>query len=111
MDLIRNLPPYHGHSVIMVVIDRFSNPAHFGTLPNNFSACQAVELFTTMICKLASKDIISDGDPILFDKFRKTLFQIHETKLRMSTAYHLQTDNQREVLNVFSSIYALCTTN
>lgn len=32
-------------------------------------------------------------------KFRKTLFQLNETRLRMSTAYHPQIDGQTEILN------------
>lgn len=36
MDFITNLPAYNGHTVIMVVVDRFSKSAHSGTLPANF---------------------------------------------------------------------------
>lgn len=45
MDFITNLPAYNGHSVIMVVVDRFSKSAHFGALPAKFSTYQVAELF------------------------------------------------------------------
>lgn len=46
----------------MVVIDRFSEAAHFGVLPTNLSTCKAAELFLNIICKLHSypKSIILD---------------------------------------------------
>lgn len=84
MDFITNLPAYHDHSVIMVVIDRFFKSSHFWTLPNNFSACQAAELFTTMICKRYGfrKSIISDRDSIFLSKFWKLYFNYVELNYR-----------------------------
>lgn len=82
--------------VIMVVVDRFSKAAHFGTLPHNFSAFKAAKLFTNMICHLHGypRSIISDRDPISLSHFWKSLSQLDGTKLRMRTAYHPQTDGQ-----------------
>lgn len=101
MDFIVSLPANQGHSVILVVIDRFSKAAHFGSLPTHFSAYKTAELFTHMVFKLHGypKSIISDRDPIFISKFWKTLFQLNGTKLRMSTAYHPQSDGQTEVMN------------
>lgn len=45
MDFIVSLPANQGHSVILVVIDRFSKAAHFGSLLRIFSI-QNGELFT-----------------------------------------------------------------
>lgn len=52
LDFIVLLPSYDGHTVISVVVVRFSKAAHFGTLPPKFSAFKAMELFTNMICHL-----------------------------------------------------------
>lgn len=84
MDFITHLPAYNGHTVIMVVIDRFSKPAHFGILPATFLAYQVAELFSKIICKLHGypESIICDCDPIFMSKFWKTLFQLNGTKHR-----------------------------
>lgn len=68
MDFITNLPASQGHTSVMVVVDRFSKAAHFQSLPHKFTASQAAELFTAMICKLHRylKSIIFDGDPIFY---------------------------------------------
>lgn len=62
---------YHGQTVIIVVSDRFSKVAHFGTLPHNFSACEATQLFTNLICELHcySRSIISYRYPYFWAIF------------------------------------------
>lgn len=98
MDFIVGLLAHQGQTVILVVIDRFFKASHFGTLPTHFTASKMAELFTQMICKLHGypNSIISHRDPIFFSKFWRTLLQLNGTKLRMSTAYHPQTDGQTE---------------
>lgn len=46
-----------------------------------------------------SKSIISDRDPIFISKSLQTLLQLNGTKIRMSTAYHPQTDKETEILD------------
>ncbi|MCI39221.1 protein FAR1-RELATED SEQUENCE 5-like, partial [Trifolium medium] len=38
LDFISGLPPSHGNTVILVVVDRFSKGAHFGALPSTYTA-------------------------------------------------------------------------
>ena len=54
------------------------------------------------------RSIIYDRDPLFVSRFWQTLFSLSGTKLRMSFAYHPQTDGQTEVANRVVEQY-LCT--
>lgn len=101
MDFIMGLPPSKGFTVIMVVVDRFSKAIHLGALATGFTAYKVAELFVSIVCKHHGlpKSIISDRDPIFISRFWKDLFTFSGTLLRMSSAYHPQTDGQTEVMN------------
>ena len=101
LDFITGIPPSQGFTVIMVVIDRFSKAAHFAALPPHHSAYKVAVVFLDSDCKLHGFpcSLVSDHDPIFISHFWRDLFKLSGTKLRMSTAYHPQTDEQTEVLN------------
>ncbi|GAU45976.1 hypothetical protein TSUD_401160 [Trifolium subterraneum] len=69
LDFITGLPSFQSFTVILVVVDRFSKAAHF------------------------------DMDPIFISSFWKQLFKLNGTQLRMSSAYHPQSDGQTEIVN------------
>jgi len=87
--------------MILVVVDKFSKAGHFGMLPTNFSSVKVAKLFASMVCKLHDipKSIIYDRDPVFMSNFWKELFQMSGTQLRMSLAYHPQSDGQIEAIN------------
>jgi hypothetical protein len=110
LDFIVRLPSFQTHTVILVVVDRLSKAAHFGSLPTHFTAAKVAELFATMVCKLHGmpKSIVSDRDPIFLSHFWQELFRLSGTKLRMSTAYHPQSDGQTEIVNKVLQQYLRC---
>jgi transposase InsO family protein len=101
LDFITGLPPSHGCITILVVVDRFSKGAHFGALPPTYTAYKVAQLFLDMVCKHhgVPRSLVSDRDPIFISQFWRELFKLSGTQLRMSTAYHPETDGQTEVLN------------
>jgi len=100
-DFIIGLLSFRNHTIILVVVDRFSETVHFGTLSSNFTASQVAGLFACMICKLHGmpKRILSYRDPIFMSHFWQELFKLSGTKLHMITPYHPQGDGQTEVVN------------
>ncbi|PNX94328.1 Ty3/gypsy retrotransposon protein, partial [Trifolium pratense] len=110
LDFIVGLPSVQSHTVIFVVVDRLSKAAHFGSLPTHFTAIKVADLFAKMVCKLHGmpRSIVSDRDPIFLSQFWQELFKLSGTKLRMSTAYHPQSDGQTEIVNKVLQQYLRC---
>ena len=101
MDFIVGLPVYKGNTVILVVVDRFSKGIHLGMLPTGHTAHMVASLFLNIVVKLHGfpRSIVSDRDPLFISQFWRDLFSLSGTLLRLSSAYHPQSDGQTEVLN------------
>ena len=110
MDFIEGLPPSQGKNTIFVVIDRLSKSAHFLALTCPFSTKMVVEKFVEGVLKLHGmpRSIISDRDPIFISNFWREFFKLSNTQLKMSSAYHLQTNGQIEVINRYVKQYLCC---
>jgi hypothetical protein len=78
MDFITGIPPSHGYTVIMVVIDRLTKYSHFSPLKVDYNSKTVVETFMKTVVKLhgVPKSIISDRDKVFMSKFWKDLFQL-----------------------------------
>ncbi|GKD31962.1 ty3-gypsy retrotransposon protein [Tanacetum coccineum] len=77
MDFITGMPVFKGLMVILVVVDRFTKYAHFGTLPTSFNASKVAELYMDMVVKHHGfpKTIVSDRDPIFTEVVNRRLEQ------------------------------------
>jgi len=71
MDFIEGLPKSNGKSIILVVVDRLSKYAHFGSLAHPYKATIVEQLFLDTIFKLhgMSKMIFNDHDPTFTSHF------------------------------------------
>ena len=101
LDFIVGLPLHCGHSVILVIVDRFSKGLHLGSLPQHHTAAGVAKLFMEISGKLHGmpKSLVSDRDPLFLSHFWQELFKLSGTKLCMSSAYHPQSDGQTEAMN------------
>lgn len=110
LDFIEGLPKSAGYNSIMVVVDKFSKYAHFLPLAHPFIAFQIAQVFVNNIYKLHGmpQSIILDRDRIFISTLWRELFRLVDTQLRMSSAYHPQTDGQTERVNQCLETYLRC---
>lgn len=102
MDFIVGLPKTRSNfDSIMVVVDRLTKIAHFIPTVTTVTAYGVAELFMREIFKHHGipREIISDRDRKFVSEFWTTLFKLCGTKIKLSTAYHPESDGQTERTN------------
>jgi len=101
MDFITNLPPSHAFDTLLVVVNCLSKQAHFIPTIKSLDASGLTQLFLSTIFKLHGlpSSIISDHDPVFTSLFWTELTLCLGIKLKLSTAYHPQSDGQMEHVN------------
>lgn len=102
MDFIVALPKTsRSHDAITVFVDKLSKQVHFCPSRTSDNATDVARLFFNQVFRLHGmpRSIVSDRDSRFTGKFWSELMTLLGTKLRLSTAFHLQTDGQTERAN------------
>src|SRR5260370_37990892 len=102
MDRITQLPvPTQGNDAIVVIVDKFSKMVHYAPTTTTCRADQVARIFFDTVVRLHGipKHIISDRDRRFTSKLWQGLWKVCGTQLKMSTAYHPQTNGQNERAN------------
>ena len=112
MDFVTSLPNTpRGHETIWVIVDRLTKSAHFIPINISFPVSQLAEIYIRDIVKLhgVPSSIVSDRDPRFTSRFWKSFQEALGSKLRLSAAYHPQTDGQSErTIQSFEGLLRVC---
>jgi hypothetical protein len=101
IDFVGPLPEERGKDMIMTMTDLMGADIRLAATHSSYSAAQiAVVLFDEWYCENGlMSNIISDRDPLFTADIWKALHKLTGVKLKMSTAYHPQTDGGSERTN------------
>jgi hypothetical protein len=83
IDFIKGLPKVNSHSVILMVVNRFSKSAHFLPLGHPYMATTIARVFFDSIVKLhgVPNSIVNDCDPAFTGRFWQELFKLTDINL------------------------------
>jgi hypothetical protein len=102
MDFIVRLPTTQsGYDSIWVIVDHFSNVAHFMPFKTTYKGAKLAKLYIARIMCLhgVPKKIVPDRGTHFTSRFWEQLYEAIDTRLNFSSAYHPQTDGQTERIN------------
>jgi transposase InsO family protein len=94
----------------MVVVDKFTKYNHFIPLKHPYTTQSVAKQFLNQVYKLHGlpESIVSDRDSVFTSNFWKELFHLANVQLRLSSAYHRQSDGQSERVNRCMETYLRC---
>src|SRR5580765_777218 len=99
MDFVVALPTTRKRfDSIWVIVDRLTKSAHFLPVRTTYKVEDLARVYVAEIVRLhgVPTSIVSDRDPKFTSRFWNALHEALRTKLRLSSAYHPQTDGQTE---------------
>lgn len=93
----------HGYDQVLVIIDRLSKQAITIPCHKTIDARGLAQLFIQWVYRFGHTpdSIVSDRGPQFVSRFWSEFCQILGVKLKLSTAYHKQTDGQTEIMNKY----------
>jgi len=93
----------HGYNAVFVVIDRLSKQSFSIPCFKTTTAKDIARLYIQYIYRIwgAPKSIVSDHGPQFVSAFWKEFCRILGVVLKLSTAFHPQTDGQTEIINQY----------
>jgi transposase InsO family protein len=113
MDFITDLPTVRAKNSILVVVDRLTKMAHFTPCSKSITVEKTAQLILDGIVRLHGlpEEIVSDRGPQFASKFWRRLFELLGVDIRLSSAFHPETDGQTERTNQTFEQYLRCTVN
>jgi hypothetical protein len=102
MDLITQLPiSRQQNDAIIVFVDKYSKMVHYAPCKTAISAPEVAQIFFREVVRHHGipDSIVSDRDSRFMSNFWQALWKELGSRLKMSTAYHPQTDGQTEKAN------------
>jgi hypothetical protein len=103
MDFKSMAPDKHGFNTVFVIIDRLSKQAISIPCHKTVTAEDMAQMFISYVYRYfgAPQTIVSDRGPQFVSQFWKEFCRIIGAKVKLSTAFHPQTDGQTEIMNQY----------
>jgi hypothetical protein len=113
MDFITDLPSSKNFDAIFVIIDPLTKMAHFVPCTKTITREKTARFFVDNVYwyRGLPDDIILNRGPQFISKFWRSHFEILQVDIKLSSAFHLQTDGQTEHVNQVLEQYLRCTIN
>ena len=101
IDFMVGLPKSEGYTKIWVIVDRFSKMPHCIPQKTEERIKKLALTFVKEIWRLHGlpESIVSDRNTRFMTKFWKSLMQLLQVKLNMSTAFHPESNGQTDRVN------------
>ena len=113
IDFITDLPLSNAYNNIFVVVDRLTKMAHFVPCKKTSSSEDTTRLFLDNVYCYHGlpDDIVLDQGTQFVSKFWRFLFDILKVEIKLTSAFHPQTDSQTEWVNQVLEQYLRCNIN
>ncbi|KAK2908400.1 hypothetical protein Q8A73_009473 [Channa argus] len=113
LDFVTGLPPSHGNTTILTIIDRFSKAVHFVPLPKLPTATETAELLNQHVLRLHGipRDIVSDRGPQFVSQVWKAFCKALGATVSLSSGFHPQSNGQTERANQSLETALRCVTS